>query len=136
VVVPGSVVAEVVEYSEPKEFERAPDWLEGEISWSGWNIPLVNLARLAGTDPLAERSPRGRFLVLRTLTDASSVLHVAVMISGLPKLHKLTRGNLEETGEDTVPGVFAHVKIGDQAGLIPDLEALALTIEAAVYRNH
>ena len=133
IVVPGSVVAEVVEYSEPHPFHDAPDWLAGEIAWSGWKIPLVNMARLAGTDPRNDLSPRHRYLVLKTLSEETSIQHLAVIISGLPRLHKLSRGNLEDTGSGQVTGVFSHVMIGEQPGLVPDLDALARTIEQAVY---
>lgn len=134
-VVPGSVVAEVVEYSDPFPFRNAPEWLPGEVAWNGWKIPLVNMALLAGTDPHAVLSPRHRFLVLKTLSDATSVLHVAVIISGLPRLQKLTRGTLEETGAAVTTGVFSHVMLGEQAGVIPDLGGLARAIEDAVYKK-
>ena len=136
VVIPSSVVAEVVDYTEPQTFGRGPEWLLGEIAWSGWKIPLVSLSRLAGTSGDTRISPRGRFLVLKTLTETSSVLHVAVPISGLPRLMRVSRGSLEEVDGETPPGIFTHVMIDEQAGLIPDLEALARTIEEAVYRNH
>jgi hypothetical protein len=135
-VIPGSVVAEVVDFTEPQSFGRGPEWLLGEIGWNVWKIPLVSLSLLAGTSNDTRVSPRSRLLVLKTLTEESSVLHVAVPISGLPRLLRVSRGSLEEVDGETPPGIFTHVVIDNQPGLIPDLEALAKTIEEAVYRNH
>ncbi len=49
ILIPGSMIAEVVNFSEPEPFHQGPDWLLGEIRWNGWQLPVVNLALLAGT---------------------------------------------------------------------------------------
>lgn len=135
VIVPGSVVAEVIDFEDPKPFRDAPDWLPGELAWNGWKIPVINLAILAGTHPDTLVHARSRILVVKTLTEAASVLHLGIIISGLPRLQTVTRSNFEETGKSDVEGVFSQVKLEGQPGLLPDFDALAVAVERAVYRN-
>jgi len=128
--VPGSVVAEVIDFASPKPYRDAPDWLMGELEWKGWHIPIVNFARLAGTSGDNRVPPRSRILVVRTLTEDSSVLYIGLIIGGLPRFRTVTTGNLEETATTTAEGVFSHVSVEEQAAAIPDLDALARGIEA------
>jgi chemosensory pili system protein ChpC len=133
--VPGSVVAEVIAYSEPDPFQSAPAWLLGELEWNGWQVPVVHIANLAGTSDENTVPPRSRILVVKTLSDSTSVLHVGLVISGMPKLRTVTTGNLVETGQANADGVFSHVTIEDQPAVIPDLDVLAVAIEKSVYRT-
>lgn len=133
--IPGSAVAEVIDFSRPVPFSAAPEWLLGELEWNGWQIPVVQFALLAGSDDEAEVAPRSRILVIRSLSMSSSVGFVGIVISGLPRLCTVTTGNLAETGTSDIEGVFSQVTVGDQEAIIPDLDALALAIENAVYRD-
>lgn len=133
VLLPGSMIAEVVNYSDPEPFPTGPDWLLGEVRWNGWQIPVVNLALLAGTTNDDAVPAGARVLVVKTLSVSASVLHIGVIIEGLPKLKSVTPANLAEAEGDTPDGVFSHVTVEDQAAVIPDLDALALNIEKAVY---
>lgn len=132
--VPGSVVAEVIDFANPKPYRDAPDWLMGELEWNGWHIPIVNFARLAGTSADNRVPHRSRVLVVRTLSEDSSVLYIGLVIGGLPRFRIVTTGNLEETDTATAEGVFSHVSVEKQAAAIPDLDALARGIEAATKR--
>lgn len=135
ILLPGSVVAEVVALNELSVFANAPEWLLGELEWNGWQVPVVNFALLAQTSHDAPVSPRSRILVVKTLTDEASVLHVGFVVSGMPRLKTLSVANIAETEADTEPGVFSHVTVDEQPAVIPDLPALAVEIEQAVYRN-
>ena len=135
VIVPGGVVAEVMEFTEPQPLPNAPDWLPGEMSWNGWKIPIVNLGRLAGTAPDAAIPQRSRILVIKTLAEDTSILYVGIPISGLPRLQQVTRGSLVESGERTQEGIFSHVSIDGKPAVIPDLDALARLVEQGAHRN-
>ena len=133
ILLPGSMIAEVVNYLDPEPFHDGPDWLLGEVKWNGWQIPVVNLALLAGTTEDDTVPPRARVLVVKTLSVEASVLHIGMIIDGLPSLKNVTRANLLEADRETPEGVFSHVTVEDQEAVIPDLDKLALTIEKAVY---
>ena len=134
VLVPGSVVAEVIGFSEPDPYGDAPEWLLGELEWNGWQVPIVHFAKLAGTSSENTVPPRSRILVVKTLSDAASVLHLGLVISGMPRIRKVTTGNLAEAGDSNAEGIFSHVMLEDEPAVIPDLDTLAVTIEKAVYR--
>lgn len=135
VLLPGSVVAEVVEFSEPKPFRDTPDWLLGEIEWNGWQIPVVNYAILADSGDDNTISPRNRILVVKTLSNSTSVAHVGLVINGLPQLKKISTGSLVENNTKSSTGIFSHVTIDGQAAVIPDLDGLATAIEQAAYKS-
>lgn len=135
VLLPGSVVAEVINFTEPEPYRQAPPWLLGELRWNAWTIPLVNLSLLAGVSDDEMLPERSRVLVVKTLSDASSVMHVGIVINGLPRLKRISAADLVETQRSDVPGIFSEVSVDDQPALIPDLEQLAETIEQAVYRH-
>jgi len=135
VLVPGSMIAEVVNYNDPEPFHEGPDWLLGEVRWNGWQIPVVNLGMLAGLSDDYSVPPRARVLILKTLSMASSVLHIGLLVDGLPRLKNVTPANLIEVEAETPDGIFSHVTVEDQAAVIPDLDELALTIEKAVYSH-
>ena len=135
VLLPGSAVAEVISYADPEPYAQAPGWLLGEMEWSGWQIPVVNFAYLAEVSNDNTVPPRSRILVVKTLSDAASLLYVGLVISGLPKLRTVTTGNLAETGPSNAEGVFSHVSVAEEPAVIPDLDGLAVAIEKAVYRS-
>ncbi len=135
VLLPGSMVAEVVNYDDSEPFDEGPDWLLSEVRWNGWQIPVVNFALLAGTTDDDTVPEKARVLVVKTLSVEASVLHIGFIIDGLPKVKSVTPANLAETAGETPDGVFSHVMIEDQPAVIPDLDVLALTIEKTVYTH-
>ena len=135
VLVPSSTVAEVMNFTEPEPYHRAPPWLLGELRWNAWTIPLVNLALLAEVSDDEMLPERSRVLVVKTLAEASSVMHVGIVINGLPRIKRVSAADLVETRRLETPGLFSEVSLDDQAALIPDLDQLAEAIEQAVYRH-
>jgi len=135
VLLPSSVVAEVMNFTEPEPYRNAPPWLLGELRWNAWTIPLVNLSVLAGVSEDEMLPERSRVLVVKTLADSSSVMHVGIVINGLPRIKRVTAADLVETERSEAPGVFSAVTLDDQAALVPDLDGLAQAIEEAVYRH-
>lgn len=135
ILLPGSMIAEVVNFAEPEAFATGPEWLLGEVRWNGWQIPVVNFALLAGLTSDYVVPDRARVLVVKTLSMSASILHIGMVIEGLPRLKNVTPANLVEIEGQTPDGVFSHVQVEDQSAVIPDLDALAVTIEKAVYNR-
>ncbi|KAA9130964.1 chemotaxis protein CheW [Marinihelvus fidelis] len=135
VLLPGSMVAEVIDFSEPEAFSRGPDWLLGELRWNGWQVPVVDFAQLAGTGDATANLDRARVVVVKTHSETASVNLVGFLINGLPRMRNITTGNLveDDSQHEPVGGVFSRVTVDDNAAIIPDLDTLASDIEAAVY---
>ncbi|MDZ7811113.1 MAG: chemotaxis protein CheW [Arhodomonas sp.] len=65
--VPGALVAEVIDYREPGEAPAdAPPWLAGFVAWRGRQIPTLRPEVLAGEAPSA--GGEARLLVLKAVT--------------------------------------------------------------------
>lgn len=135
ILLPSRVIGEVVNYVEPEPYADSPAWLIGEMRWSGWQVPVVNYALLAGTTDDDRVPDRSRILVVRTLSEASSVVHVGFIINGLPRMKNISTANLVEREGEAGDGVFSHVSVDEHPAIIPDLDALALLIERAVYKR-
>lgn len=135
VLLPGSLVAEVIDFSEPEHFDDAPFWLLGELRWNGWQVPVVDFAQLTGDGDSTTNLDRARVIVVRTHTQSASINLVGFLINGLPKMRAVTAVNLVEDDDERepVPGVFSHVTLDETPAVIPDLDGLASRIESAVY---
>lgn len=129
---PNATVAEVLARVSVQPLEGAPGWLPGHISWHGWDVPLVDFARLAG---LGE-DPQGRIrvVVLKALGGDEGLPYLALQTASFPQLVSVPRDSLlADASEEELPrGVQMRVLLGDQSALLPDLEALERTIAEAM----
>ena len=96
VLLPGSVVAEVIDFSSPKPYQDAPIWLLGEVGWSDWSVPVVSFARLAGTSDKEVPDKRSRILVVKSLAESSSAPYLGILISGVPRMAKVRSASLSK----------------------------------------
>ncbi len=134
ILLPNNVVAEVVAWSDPAAVENAPGWLLGELGWHDWQVPVVSFALLSGAAKADPVSAGSRILIVKTLSDSTSIVYLGVHISGLPKLATLRADSLEATDDQPeAAGVFSKVMLDDQEALIPELEDLTGLVEQAVY---
>jgi len=136
VLLPGSVVGEVISYSELKPFKDSPAWLLGGIDWSDWNVPVISFAPLAGTGDAEVPHARSRVLVVKSLSELSNTPYLGILISGVPRLAKVKAGSLTKPKKlAKFPCVFRQVTINEEQVLIPDLDELTHMVEDAVSRE-
>lgn len=136
VLLPNSAVAEVLSFTTPEPFKRAPVWLLGEVAWHGWQVPVVCLDRLVNNRDRITITPQTRILIIKTLGESTQVNYIGLLIQGLPKLKKVTASTLVETKADDLPKtVFSRVSIDDLQALIPELGELTHIVEEAAYGN-
>ena len=131
---PTSVMAEVVDYTAPRPAEDAPPWLLGQIDWENRQVPVFSFGALInGTGP-DEVSRRARIMVLKSLTDSTRVPYMGLLMSDLPRPVVVCEPDLQETGDDKKSlGVFSHIRIGEDDAILPDLDRLAHLVEHATY---
>lgn len=128
-ILPGSIVAEVVNFSDPKPYKDAPAWLLGAMSWNDWMIPVVSFAMLAGMTRKEASNAKSRVLVLKSLSGSSSTPYLGILISGVPRLAKVTSGSLSKPKKLAgFPCVFREITIDKEQALIPDLDELVKLI--------
>ncbi len=133
VLLAGSTVAEVVEFSELKPYKDAPAWLLGAVRWNDWNVPVISFAGLSGTADNEHATAGSRFLVLKSLSESSNTPYLGILISGLPRLLKVSPAMLKNPRQlAKYPCVFREVTIDARQAMIPELDELTRIVEAAV----
>ena len=99
--VPNSVVAEILEYSSPRPFKKAPRWLLGELEWHGWQVPVVSFLQIINTrtqDPVTKKS---RILIIKTLGESIAAIDPICMLH--PNIYKgFENGKNELSGQGGV----------------------------------
>lgn len=119
---PGSMIVEVLPYATPLRAADAPHWVLGSLLWRARTVPLIGIEPLVTGRP-AEPGARSRIVVLTTPSER--VRHLALVSLEVPQLSLLTRETLKANDElDCPPGMLRAVQIGDQRAWIPDLDLL------------
>jgi chemosensory pili system protein ChpC len=133
---PGSVVAEVIELSDLHHVDGAPDWLVGEVVWQDWRVPVISYALLGGTVDTQELNSRCRVLVIKSLGEDADTPYIGILISGVPRLSMVTAPALTEpdSAADN-PCVFRSVTLDERRVLIPDLDELLRTLAPAMAKT-
>jgi chemosensory pili system protein ChpC len=131
---PNSAVAEILAYTQPEPFRKAPKWLLGELAWHGWQVPIICFEQVVNKKSRSSVTPKSRILIIKTLGESTQVNYLGLLIQGLPKLKTVTAETLTETQSDELPdALFSKVSIDEQEAVIPELGALTQIVEQAAY---
>lgn len=128
---PGSLVAEVVAYAPPAPPPAtAPPWMVGVIAWREQQVPLVSMEAFTAGDSAHQSWGSGRIAVLKVLSANSKLAYYGVLSTRIPRLAAVRREALEAVAdsEESRPGVALHVMLDGEAMIIPDVD----TLESAV----
>ncbi|MEE8339803.1 MAG: chemotaxis protein CheW [Xanthomonadales bacterium] len=131
---PTSVLAEVVDFEQPSPMVEAPPWLMGQIEWEKRQVPVFSFhALINGGDP-GEISSRSKIMVIKSLSGSGRVPYLGVLLSDLPRMTQVKEFDLEQTGDKSKSlGVFSRIRLEDQDAIIPDLDRLTHLITHAIY---
>ncbi len=134
VLLPNSAVAEILAYSRPEPFKKAPAWLLGELAWHGWQVPVISYEQLIEESDGNVVTPKARILIIKTLGESTQVNYIGLVIQGLPKLKKVSAESLLEEQTDELPKpLFSKVSVDELQAFIPELGELTRTVERAAY---
>lgn len=131
---PTSVMAEVVDYDQPLPIEETPSWLLGQMEWNNRQVPVFDFAALInGSDP--GTVPRhAKIMVLKTLTDSSRMPYIGLLMDDLPRTAVVRENDLQETGDDKKSlGVFSHVSFEEEEAIVPDMDRLSHLVRHATF---
>jgi chemosensory pili system protein ChpC len=136
VLLPNSVVAEILDFKQPEPFKQGPVWLLGELVWHGWQVPVISYLRLINASANDQITKKSRILLIKTLGESTRLNFIGLLIQGLPTLKTVTAKKLiEKKGEDLPKVVFSNVTIDDLSAIIPELKHLTGIVEKAAYDN-
>ena len=129
---PNATVSEVLSYAAPEPIEGAPDWILGRIRWRGWQLPLVAWARLSGTAPDESGGLGSKVAVLKALHGNPRLPYFALLTQGFPRLVTVSRSALVADDGELPDAALASVMLNEDRALVPNLDAIASQIDAAL----
>ena len=97
---PTSVMAEMVEYAEPRPMEGAPPWLLGFIEWETRQVPVFSFTALINGKEVGAIDSRTRIMILKSLAETGRVPYFGILLRGIPQQVTMQPEDLEETGDD------------------------------------
>ena len=129
--IPTTVVAEVVGHTPPERAGAGPAWLLGHVTWRGQSVPCVAFEVLGGGAPLSAGA-RARTVVLKAVGGRSGMPYIALRTDGIPRLVNVERDGVERQEDGrALPGVSDAVLTRGESALIPDLDSIeAWTLKA------
>jgi chemosensory pili system protein ChpC len=132
---PGSVIAEVVAYGEPAPAPAgAPGWLVGIMNWREQRVPLVSLGAFMSGTPGVIGGGSSRIAVIKALGDRSGFSFYGIVTGEIPLLATVSPENIEPNEGAGVhwPGVVAEALVNGEPMIIPDLDAIEAALREAL----
>jgi len=129
-IVPRTVVAEVVRYAAPQTQASAPGWMRGFMSWNALRVPVISFEELCGRTP-GEPGGRTRIAILNAMSGRLDSGYYGLLTEGFPQLVRVNREvlRLDERQEWPVDGpVICQIRMINEYPLIPDLERIEALI--------
>lgn len=139
IVLPNSLVVEVLPFATPLRIESAPQWVVGAMLWRNLTTPLISLGRLIfGVAPDSDLN--SRIIILNTLGSDSQLPHFGLLGTSAPRPLNLQRSEIapdpEGAGADPDRlGMLCWARYQDQPVVIPDLDAIEAVLQPLVHRT-
>jgi chemosensory pili system protein ChpC len=131
ILLPHTLVAEVIDYRPPEPIEAGPDWFLGQVDWRWVALPLVSWETLMEADQ-QEPGRRARIVALYGMK-LQQVPYLGLVSAGIPRLVHVHQDNLSSIS-DPVSGEYcvARGQLDDDTFWVPDLDALSIGIRDAL----
>lgn len=123
-VVPDSVVLQVLSAKEYTDITDGPKWLMGIVDWQKHLIPVLSFEVAAGRN--YEKPEDMLLLVLKSLNDREKIPFYAFFLSGIPHPVRFDQDNLSavEKASSGSPLILAEVLVYGEQSSIPNLDVL------------
>jgi chemosensory pili system protein ChpC len=139
VILPNSLVVEVLPFATPLRIEAAPHWVVGAMLWHNLTTPLISLGRwIFGVAPSADIN--SRIIIVNTLGADSRLPRFGILGTAAPRPLNLQRQDIDQDlevaeAEQQRPGILNWVRYQDQSVLIPDMDAIEAVLQPLVRRT-
>lgn len=131
---PTSVMEEVVDYTEPTPMDAAPPWLMGQIEWNQRQVPVFSFSALINAEDIGEVPAKSKVLIIKSLADTARVPYLGILLSELPRMLNVRESSIVPTGDDKKSlGVFSRIELDDQSAIIPDLDRITHLVNHAAF---
>jgi len=131
---PTTVMEEVIDFQQPLPMEFAPPWLLGHIDWEDRQVPVFSFTALINGVDVGPIQQRSKIMILKSLSDTGRVPYLGILLGGLPHPLSLKAEELVETGDEKKSlGVFRRVTVAEEEAIIPDLDRLTHLVTHAAF---
>jgi chemosensory pili system protein ChpC len=131
---PTSVMAEVVDYAQPDPLPDAPPWLLGRVEWENRQVPVFSFSALINGTDVGNVPDRSHIMILKSLSDSARVPYLGMLLGDLPRPVTVTENDLVETGDEKKSlGVFSRLRLEDDEAIVPDLDRLTHLVTHATF---
>jgi chemosensory pili system protein ChpC len=131
---PTSVMEEVIDFQQPLPMESAPPWLLGHIEWETRQVPVFSFSALINGVDVDAIAPRSKIMILKSLADSGRVTYLGLLLGDLPRRVNIKPEHLKATGDDKKSlGVYSRVSIEDEDAIVPDLDRLTHLVTHAAF---
>jgi chemosensory pili system protein ChpC len=131
---PTSVMAEVLDYTPPESMENSPPWLLGQVEWESRQVPVFNFSALINNRDPDAVNPRSKIMILKSLSDSARVPYLGLLLTGLPRPVVIKEDSLMATGDEKKSlGVYSRIKVEESEAIIPDLDRLTHLVTHATF---
>jgi len=139
VLLPNSLVAEVLPFAMPLQIEAAPHWVSGAMLWHNLTTPLVSLGRLIFR-VAPEADLNSRIIILNTLGADSRLPHFGILGTAAPRPLNIQREDIDfdleiPDADRNRPGILSWAHYQDQPVVIPDIDAIEAVLQPLVRRT-
>lgn len=123
-VLPDSVILQVLTGGEIVAVENSPSWMLGIVTWQKRKIPVISF-ELASNQGFSNEEG-ARILVLKSVNNIEKMPFYAVVISGIPHPVRINAENISavENRHSTSPMIQDDVLIEGEPVSIPNVEAV------------
>lgn len=138
VILPNSLVVEVLPFATPLRIEMAPSWVVGAMLWHNLTTPLISLGRwIFNVAPDVDAN--SRIIIVNTLGADSRLPHFGILGTAAPRPLNLQRQDIAPDqdiaeAERQRPGVLSWARYQDQSVLIPDMDAIEAVLQPLARR--
>lgn len=127
--VPNTIVAEVIDYKPAQSAGHMPEWMIGMLSWRGRNVPVISFERLLGQDTASHNEGR-RYIVCNTLNGNPRVPFIALEVQGIPHLTMVNNAMLEQDSEEhREPAILANLRLSEESVIVPNIDVMEKMLE-------
>lgn len=122
-ILPQSLVAEVLPMPEVRLIEANERWLRGSIEWRGAELPLISIDNFCAPGDNEELQRTRRVAILQGLGEG--IEHYGLEIYSIPHPLRLVESDVKVNEKKAACKLIAtHVSVAGVQGIIPELDVL------------
>lgn len=123
-ILPDSIVLQVLTGMNVISINDAPSWLLGQITWQKRVIPVLSFEVTANKQYSSPDSPI--ILVLKSVNNIEKMPFYAIVLAGIPHPLRVNEENLSvvENVTSTAPVIMNEVLVEGEPSSIPNIDAL------------